>query len=338
MTVASPAIDLSRLPRSDEEAEELADRWQHEDPFPDIDPALLNTADLFDYVATTGLIYPFRVDPSDPSKALKPASCGIQLAGEVIYWDPDHRDPATRRPAKQKQQLGKDTQVLTLPSNSIVYATLEPTFRLPDYIAARFNLNIYLVYRGLLVGTGPLVDPGFRGRLSLPLHNLTAHPCTIRAGEIVIWMEFTKLSRNDRWHREGGHLQRSGVYVPFPEWKIARGSVGNYLETVHKDEPIISSIPDEIAIAREEAKSASAEATRTRRNAKWFEVGAAFALAIGVITLLGFLWSVDRDLTHDADSAVRRANEVEQVNNRILDEVKALQAQVGALKGATAGP
>jgi deoxycytidine triphosphate deaminase/nitrogen fixation-related uncharacterized protein len=321
-----PDLDLSRLPRNDDEAKRRAEKWRHEDPFPGIDPALLNTADLFDYVATTGMIFPFEVDASNPSEALKPASCGIRLAGEFVYWD-----SAEGKPSKRRQVLGEDTEVLTLPSNSIVYATLAPTFRLPDYVAARFNLNIYLVYRGLLVGTGPLVDPGFRGQLSLPIHNLTARPCSIRAGEVVIWMEFTKLSRSPNWQRKSeDRSERAGIYVPFPESKLKRGSVGHYLETAHRDEPIISSIPDEIATAKREATRAADQASRTRRNAKWFELGAAFALIIGVIGLLGFLWSVDHDLSSDTDTALHRVNEVERENNVLKAELRRLQVDLAS--------
>ncbi len=327
--MATPSLrsgfDLDRLPATDEEAERRAEKWRHEDPFPGIDPALLNTADLLDYVATAGMIFPFEVDESNLSRTLKPASCGIPLAGEVVYWDNDVRG-GDGRPAKRQRELGQDMEVLTLPSNSIVYATLAPTFRLPDYIAARFNLNIYLVYRGLLVGTGPLVDPGFRGRLSLPLHNLTARPCAIKADEVVIWMEFTKLSRHPAWHRDEREFsERSGVYVPFPQAKLRRGKLGRFLEKEFRDEPIVSSIPDEMAAAKREAKKAAGEAGRTRRNAKWFELGAAFALIVGVIGLLGFIWSVNRDLSSEADATAHRVNEVEKANNALETEIRRLR-------------
>ena len=50
------------------------------------------------------------------------------------------------------------------------------------------------MHRGLLVGTGPLVDPGFRGKLLIPLHNLTLDAYEIRGDEGLIWVEFTKTS------------------------------------------------------------------------------------------------------------------------------------------------
>ena len=51
------------------------------DPFPEIQPSLLNSADIFDYVEKTGMLYPFD------SSCLKPASYGVKLQGEYIYWE-----------------------------------------------------------------------------------------------------------------------------------------------------------------------------------------------------------------------------------------------------------
>ena len=61
-----------------------------------------------------------------------------------------------------------------LPPNTISFIQIEPKIRLPDYIAIRFNLRITHVHRGLLLGTGPLIDPGFSGIPLIPLHDLTS--------------------------------------------------------------------------------------------------------------------------------------------------------------------
>jgi len=57
---------------------------------------------------------------------------------------------------------------LTIPPNAMAFVSMREVLRLPHYIAARFNLSIRLVYQGLLLGTGPQVDPGFQGVLSCP--------------------------------------------------------------------------------------------------------------------------------------------------------------------------
>lgn len=60
-----------------------------------------------------------------------------------------------------------------VPPNSLVYIKLKQELRLPFYLIGRHNLKIRYVYKGLLLGTGPQVDPGFEGHLFIPLHNFT---------------------------------------------------------------------------------------------------------------------------------------------------------------------
>jgi hypothetical protein len=60
-----------------------------------------------------------------------------------------------------------------VPRNSLVYIKLKQKLRLPFYMIGRHNLKIRYVYKGLLLGTGPQVDPGFEGQLFIPLHNFT---------------------------------------------------------------------------------------------------------------------------------------------------------------------
>ena len=53
---------------SDEEAAAMFRTWRERDPYPDIPPALLNNADIVDYVSCTGMVYPFH-----PSGLSQPA-------------------------------------------------------------------------------------------------------------------------------------------------------------------------------------------------------------------------------------------------------------------------
>jgi hypothetical protein len=57
------------------------------DPFPDIQPALLNSADIYDYIAETGMIAPFY------PASLKPASYEASLLGSLIWWDENKETP-----------------------------------------------------------------------------------------------------------------------------------------------------------------------------------------------------------------------------------------------------
>lgn len=185
------------LPADDEEAAELYSRWGCRDPFfndiGEIPPALLNSADILSYVAATGMIYPFHADVEH----LHPASYAVPLEGTCIRW---RRDKLHTKRVKNIER----GQEFYLPQDSIAFLTLEPALRIPDYLALRFNLRVDNAYRGLLLGTGPLVDPGFQGRLSIPLHNFTTNDYVFTGGDRIIWLEFTKLSPQSNWSPDFG--------------------------------------------------------------------------------------------------------------------------------------
>ena len=128
---------------NNEEAAARFRTWRERDPYPDIPAVLLNNADIVDYVSRTGMIHPFY------PQRLKPASYEIALLGRYLYVDGSGR--------QFSGEIRKGEKFL-LKKNSIAFLSVEPYFRLPDYIALRHNLKITNVYKGLLVGTGPLVD------------------------------------------------------------------------------------------------------------------------------------------------------------------------------------
>jgi deoxycytidine triphosphate deaminase len=88
----------------------------------------------------------------------------------------------------------RDKPWIEIPPNSLVYVSMCERLRLPLYIAARFDLHISFIYRGLLLGTGPQVDPGFCGVLSCPLHNITNDTVKLEVGVPFVKMEFLKTS------------------------------------------------------------------------------------------------------------------------------------------------
>jgi deoxycytidine triphosphate deaminase len=273
--------ELPDFPKSDQDAAARFDATKSADPFPGVPPALLNSADLLDYISATGMIYPFDVDPEEREKFLKPASCAIPVGGEWLYWPPTTESAG---PEAWSEILGPGED-LWLKPNSIVYVTLAPYFRIPDYIAARYNLRIKHIYRGILVGTGPLVDPGFQGYLSVPLHNLTANEYLIKGGEPLVWMEFTKLSPNEKWATApDSPPARRGRYVDFPDYKLERQSVRNYVQHAHKG-PIRSSIPEQTERARKAADNAESQAEKFR-NRSWL-TGFAVFVAILALTYQG---------------------------------------------------
>jgi len=203
------------------------DEHKNIDPFPEIPCALLNSADIINYVEKAAILNPFLID----EEFLKPASCTIRIEGKYIYWESNEN--------KIEGVLEKEGDSFVLKKNTIVFVSLESRLRLPHYIAARFNLQIKQVHRGILLGTGPLVDPGFNGDLFIPLHNLTSNDYEFKYHDPLIWMEFTKISNSKDFVENIGN-QRKGKFFPF---KITSSSLppAQYLAKAAPHTPIVNS-------------------------------------------------------------------------------------------------
>lgn len=99
-------------------------------------------------------------------KNLKGASYSMSPAPDQGWIVEDHQIVRLKTASDPKGEY------YIVPRNSLVYIKLREWLRLPFYIIGRHNLKIDYVYQGLLLGTGPQVDPGYMGKLYIPLHNL----------------------------------------------------------------------------------------------------------------------------------------------------------------------
>lgn len=174
----------------DEAAERRHNKYANEDPFPSIPSSLLGSSAFLEYIRTTAMVHPFRGwdhDRKEPNRDLvKPASYEMRPGGSFFLFD-DNGDLI-----EQKLVNKGEKPYIRLLANSITFVSTEETFRLPNYIAVRFNLRIKHVHRGILLGTGPLIDPGYNRPILIPLHNLTNDDYFIALDEGLIWVEFTK--------------------------------------------------------------------------------------------------------------------------------------------------
>lgn len=246
---------------TDNEAEARFLAHRTTDPYGDIPPALLNSADIAAYVAATGMVYPF-----DP-EGLKTASYEIDLLGPWFYID--------ERGEYVSGDL-KRGETFILRKNSIAFMSTEPFLRIPDYIALRHNLKISHVYKGLLVGTGPLIDPGFVGRIGLPLHNLTETDYELVGGKGIIWVEFTKLSPNRNWTSTSpGH---DAKYVNFPAEATRDRKLEAYVNEAVGRHSVPSSSSASIA-------NSAKKANKTSRRAMGITTATTLASVIAFITV-----------------------------------------------------
>jgi deoxycytidine triphosphate deaminase len=262
---------------SDEEAAARAIKFKQVDPFPDVKPALLSAADIEDYSRVTAMLFPFHAEPD----TLKPASYEARPGRKFVRWD--------NAGNRIEMNIQKDDN-FELPPNSISFIQIEPKIRLPDYIAIRFNLRITHVHRGLLLGTGPLIDPGFSGVPLIPLHNLTSESYRIRGGEGLIWIEFTKTAPAIVRPADPSYLRR-GVFHALEPYKTDR-EINYYFQRANEGRAIRSSIPQAIENAASSAKAAAtsaenAAASAVRISQIYTGIGTGAALAIVITLIIG---------------------------------------------------
>ncbi len=244
---------------------------------------------------------------------MKAASYEINAGGLFVRWDEE---------GKHIQDLSVDREII-LPANSITFVQLESKLRLPDYIAVRFNLRIQHVHRGLLLGTGPLVDPGFKGNLLVPLHNLTAAPYTIQKNEGLIWVEFTKTS----------HVTPDDVSVSCPNESFDPTSdktdqkIEYYFEKASRNRPIQSSIPGQIEVATQIATQAKEEAIAAKRTNQIFASIGFLGVLSTVVGLLSFLHTSSTRIENNSASVNKATVEVQDVRDKVKELEATLKAQ-----------
>lgn len=286
-------------------AEERAREWRDRDPFGDTIPAALLSKDhIREYVRVTGMLCPFYPDESGRLKAASYEAWPIRF----IRWNEDGQRIVHEISRNEYEINGYE-----LKENSITFMQIESKIRLPNYIALRFNLSITHVHRGLLLGTGPLVDPGFSGDLLIPLHNLTSAPYRIRRG--VIWFEFTKTS---------------AISTPPPDFEKRKRDVGweTYFERASGNNPIQSSIPLAVRDAQLSASQAKADARKAARTNLFFASIGFLAILGMIIAAANFGVSVIRDVSQVSKEAgqnmaeTRRLSTESDVMRKDLDETK----------------
>ena len=124
-------------------------------------------------------------------KHLEAASYNMRIGGPVLTWYGGDRLEFT---------LGETIDAnknicnsVDLKPNSLTFVTTIERFQLPRDIIARFNLKSKWVHHGLLLGTGPIVDPQLHGHLLIPVHNFSNQTVTMAYGDEFISVEFTKI-------------------------------------------------------------------------------------------------------------------------------------------------
>ncbi len=203
--------------------------------------------------------------------------------------------------------------------NSIVYVSTYEKLDLPYYIAARFNLRVKWVYRGILLGTGPQVEPGYGGYLSCPLYNLTDRPIRIDYKQDFATIDFERTTdfcktlsaeeirkRIRRADEEKGE-NRDFDYVELDGEK--------YMLFPQKEYGPLKHLPAQAVL------SSLAQMEQEVRTWRHIGIGIVLSFIALTLTLLGFGGNLYSQVT-------QHSMEVRQVNGR-LEDTKQKLSQVG---------
>lgn len=321
-------------------------RYKSADPFPQIGEALLNSADLLRYLKTVGIVEPFDIDN------LKGVTYQCSFSGEAHRYD---------RESEEMEDIHlNDGEELVLEQNSITYLKIEEKFHVPEYMALRFNLSVSHAYKGLLLGTGPIIDPGFDGNLFIPLHNLTGNEYVIKKGAPLIRVEFTKLSRSPAWGSKNARIfppiepitKETPAYASFSQSisDALRDPGKKQFYTKRDNASVRSSIPDAIQAsadkadeAHESAKIAAGEAQKSADTAKDIEkkvqtwtIAAALSVIIAIFAVLVSVYSLIQDANVRYDSMAQEIEACKQQICALTQQLELAREQLEQYK--TAGP
>ena len=298
--------------RDDDDVKERALKFKEHDPFPKIPTALLSSAEIEAYARVTGMLDPFH------PKSLKSASYEAHIGGRFILWDEN---------GKKIDTSVKRGDPINLPANSISFIEVEPNFRLPNYIAIRFNLRITHVHRGILLGTGPLVDPGFEGKLLIPLHNLTAFDYQINTKDALIWIEFTKTTFTYKSGADYPHYE--GTFCKFPEEKMWL-TPDDYLRKASGPQSIRSSIPDVVRDARASATQASEDARKSAKFARNVSIYGTIGAVIALGSLIFGGYEVVTSTLGLVSETVENLARIESKQTEITNDVAEFRSRLSA--------
>jgi deoxycytidine triphosphate deaminase len=295
---------------------ELAEAWEREPRELTIPDTLLSSDDITKVVEATGLVSPYYTGGGRYSRLKKAAYEG--RIGTRAYRFQQENGP--------KRCFDRDHDAyLEVPKNSIVFVECDLDFRLPDFVALRFNLQIQHVHRGLLLGTGPLIDPGYWGKLCIPLHNLTDEDYRIPKDVGLIWIEFTKTTlpagRRDpaRSPLEGARSTARG------RWNIEdflNKAASQYYG--HKV-PIRSSLPTMFDEANRKAEKSATAAVDAAKSAEGLHslntfamMAAGIALASLIVSGLSFVSNLS---SRNEEIAVRLRTQTDEAQHALKEHI-----------------
>lgn len=337
--LADEAAPGEELLVSRDRGKELAEAWDEKPSKLNIPNTLLTSRHIIEVVKKTGVVSPFFFSEGLRKDRLKKAAYEGRIGSKAYIF--------RGKNCPEKVFDSSTDEFLSIPRNSIVFVESDLDFRIPDFIALRFNLQIQHVHRGLLLGTGPLIDPGFWGKLCIPLHNLTDEDYEIPRNEGLIWIEFTKTTLASDKSDKARAPQESSAEPRKEHWDVEKFLHKAAEQYRGHKVPIKSSLPTMFEAANVSVKKSAEDAETAAGEAKSLRTLNLYAMVAAAIALAGLtmaFWNFNSGLSsRNEDIAVALRSDTEAVRAALDQHVSEVdrygsisndaQASVPALRG-----
>jgi deoxycytidine triphosphate deaminase len=211
----------------------------------------------------------------------------------------------------EEKILSERSPIVRIPPGSIALAPSREMLFIPHWLVATFNLKSHYIFKGLLMGIGPQIDPGYMGVLTCPLHNVSCEPIDLHFCKPFAKLDFIRTSwgttvdlsgigDEDELYERAQRGQLTGFEgTPVPLWPRAK-RFRQPLITGREPAGVKGSLGD----LKEQVK-------RFGKRLNW-GFGGGLALAVTTIAAvvgvgtLAFLYTESR-VSDSADDAVRAA-------------------------------
>lgn len=187
--------------------------------------------------------------------------------------------------------INVSTSSLVLPPNSLTFVTIYEKFNLLRDIMARFNLKSVFVHKGLLLGGGPIIDPGYHSSLLVPLHNFSSIPITLNWREPLLKVEFSRTlnpdeTKMDNIEVRGLRNERSNISEAefFHNTEYIESSV---FAAIEKNDDLVKSLSNRLKLAT-------------------------IASVIGLVALIVAFYNLIINVSNTANSATAKLHETQE--------------------------
>ena len=154
------------------------------------------------------------ISPYDPNVSLQPASYDLHLGGSFseIPHNPDDifvDDLMDCEGGHSKIHAPS----ITVYSRQFMLATTQEVVEIPDDVVAFVEGRSSVGRKGLFIHNAGLIDPGFKGQITLELFNASDRPLRINEGTRICQIVFMKLSRPAKRPYNGKYQNQRDVTV-----------------------------------------------------------------------------------------------------------------------------